>query len=54
MSRRLPAIGELLDRVLDLAILDPEARSATRVVTGHAIDALTHQLGHQHAGRPSA
>mmetsp|Transcript_20918 Transcript_20918/g.80503 ORF Transcript_20918/g.80503 Transcript_20918/m.80503 type:complete len:235 (+) Transcript_20918:3977-4681(+) len=41
--------GHLVDRVGDLAVLDPVAAGAARVVAGHVVDALPHQLGHQQA-----
>jgi hypothetical protein len=33
----------------DLAVLDPVAGSAARIVAGHVIDALAEQFGHQQA-----
>ncbi len=42
--------GDLLDRIGDLAILDPEAGSAAGVVAIDNVDPLPHQLGHQQAG----
>src|SRR5688572_2304251 len=37
--------GDLLDREADLAALHPVAGRAARVVAGHEVDALSHQLG---------
>jgi len=45
MSRRFPAIGDLLDRKLDLAAVDPVACGTARVVAGDEIDALPEQFG---------
>ena len=39
--------GYLLHRELDLAVLDPEARRATGLVTGNQVQALPHQFGDQ-------
>jgi hypothetical protein len=41
--------GDLLHRVGDLAVLDPVAGSAARVVAGHVIHALAEQFGDQQA-----
>ena len=40
---------DLLHREGDLAVLDPEAAGAARVVAGHVVDALPHQLDHEQA-----
>src|SRR6185312_15118472 len=39
--------GDLLHREADLAVLDPVAGRAARIVAGDEVDALPHQLGHQ-------
>ena len=41
----MPGDRDLVHRVLDLPVLDPEAARATRVVARHAVHALPHQLG---------
>src|SRR5678815_3351263 len=38
---------DLLDRVRDLSVLNPETRSAARVIAGHRIDTLAKLLGHE-------
>src|SRR4029077_11753944 len=43
----IPGDGHLVHRVLNRATLDPEAARAARVVAGHPVDTLSHQLGHQ-------
>ena len=43
-----------MNRVGNLAVLDPVAAGATRVVTGHVVHALPHQLGHQQAAPEAA
>ena len=32
--------GDLFDRVLNLAVFDPETRRATRIVSGHGTDTM--------------
>ena len=39
-----------LDRVGELAVLDPQAAGAARVVAGDGVDAEAHQLGDVEAG----
>ena len=39
--------GDFRHRILNGAVLDPEAGRAARVVAGHHVDALPHELGHQ-------
>src|SRR5215831_14510354 len=41
--------GHLLDRERDLAVLDPIARGAARVVAGDEVDAVAEQLGDEEA-----
>ena len=36
--------SELFDRILDLAMFDPEASGTSRVVTGQKIHTLPHEL----------
>ena len=40
---------DFFHRILDLAVLDPEARRAARIVARHVVDALPHQFGQQQA-----
>ena len=49
MSRRLPGDRDLLDRIGDDAVLDPEAGDAAREVAGHGVHALAQLLGHEQA-----
>ncbi len=42
--------GDLLDRIEDLAVLDPETGGAAGIVAVDDIDPLPHQLGYQQAG----
>src|SRR5882672_3967134 len=42
---QIPRDGDLLDRKLDLAAVDPVARGTARVVAGDEIDALPEQFG---------
>src|SRR3954452_18879125 len=49
-GEHLPKIsgdGDLLNRVSNLSVLDPEARGTARVVAGYLIHAHAHQLGYQ-------
>ena len=41
--------GDLLHRVLDLAVVDPVAGRAARIVAGDQVEALPEQFGHQQA-----
>src|SRR5215472_5020134 len=47
---QVPGDGHLVHGVLDRAMLDPEAARAARIIAGHAVDALPHELGHQQSG----
>src|SRR5687767_2085953 len=38
---------DLLDGIGDLAVLDPVTGRAARVITGHRVYALSHQLGYE-------
>ena len=49
MSLRLPAIVTSCTGYAMRAILDPESRGAARIIAGHAVDALPHQLGDEQA-----
>ncbi len=49
MSCRLPAMVISCTGIGERAVLDPEAARAARVVAGHAVHALPHQLGDQQA-----
>ncbi len=46
MSFRLPAIVISCTGKRQLSILDPQSRSAARIVAGHHVHAHAHQLGH--------
>ncbi len=39
--------GDLFNRILDLAMFDPETRRTARIVAGHRIDAVSEQFGDQ-------
>src|SRR2546426_3316337 len=39
--------GDLLDRKLDLAAVDPVARGAARIIAGHQVYPLAQELGDQ-------
>ena len=49
MSLQVAGDRDLLDRIRDLAVLDPEAGGAARVVAGHRVDALPELLGDEEA-----
>ena len=46
---QVPGDRDLVHRLRDLAVLDPEAGGAARIVAGHGVDALPHHLGHEQA-----
>src|SRR5258708_14102628 len=42
--------GDLSERILNRAVLDPKTGRAARVIAGHHVDALSHELRHQKPG----
>ena len=42
--------GDFVHRKGDLAVFDPESSGPSGVVSGHAVDPLTHQVGYQQTG----
>src|ERR1700734_3806946 len=45
---------DLLYGIRDGAVFDPEAAGAARIVPGHAVDSLAHQLRHEQSGAHAA